>query len=122
MSPFRMWLNSCPITPCSSSRVSFSSAPRVTMITASFGSVPAASALIARSPSSAYTGGTATPEAIAISSTTLSRRDSAGVMRLRRMRRASSSSATASPPARSCQLRQSVAATISASVPPATQR
>src|SRR3546814_5599063 len=30
MSPLRMWLNSCAITPCSSSRLSFSSAPRVT--------------------------------------------------------------------------------------------
>ena len=37
MSPFRMWLNSCPITPCSSSRESFCTVPRVTMITASFG-------------------------------------------------------------------------------------
>ncbi len=32
MSPFRMWLNSWPITPCSSSRESFSTVPRVTRI------------------------------------------------------------------------------------------
>ena len=30
MSPFRMWLNSWPITPCSSSRLSVASVPRVT--------------------------------------------------------------------------------------------
>ncbi len=30
MSPFTTWLNSCPITPCSSSRFSVSSVPRVT--------------------------------------------------------------------------------------------
>ena len=30
MSPFSTWLNSCAITPCSSSRLSLSSAPRVT--------------------------------------------------------------------------------------------
>ena len=39
MSPLRMWLNSCAITPCSSSRLSRSSAPRVTATTASDGRV-----------------------------------------------------------------------------------
>ena len=35
MSPLSTWLNSCAITPCSSSRVSFSRQPRVTAIAAS---------------------------------------------------------------------------------------
>jgi hypothetical protein len=34
MSPFRTWLNSCAMTPCSSSRFRFTSAPRVTVIAA----------------------------------------------------------------------------------------
>ena len=37
MSPLRMWLNSWAMTPCSSSRFRYSSAPRVTPITASPG-------------------------------------------------------------------------------------
>ncbi len=37
MSPLRTWLNSCPITPCSSSRLSRSSAPAVAVIAASAG-------------------------------------------------------------------------------------
>jgi len=52
MSPFRMWLNSWPITPCSSSRESFANAPLVTMITASLGEKPATSAFTASSKSS----------------------------------------------------------------------
>ena len=38
MSPLRMWLNSCATTPCSSSRLSVASAPRVTA-TAAFAGV-----------------------------------------------------------------------------------
>ena len=71
MSPFRMWLNSCAITPCSSARSSSSTQPRVTPITASSVVCPAANALMPSS-SSTYTGGTGTPEAMDISSTTLS--------------------------------------------------
>ena len=71
MSPFRMWLNSCAMTPCNSSRFSSSSVPRVTAIAASPGVKPAANAFIPLSSSSTYTSGTGTPEAIAISSTTL---------------------------------------------------
>ena len=37
MSPLRMWLNSCPTTACSSSRLKRSSAPRVTAMAESFG-------------------------------------------------------------------------------------
>ena len=51
MSPLRMWLNSWPMTPCSSSRESFCRAPRVTVTTASFEVRPAANALIAFSSS-----------------------------------------------------------------------
>ena len=71
MSPFTTWLNSCAITPCSSSRLSRSSAPWVTAIAASAGEKPAANALICVSCGSTYTSGTGTPDAIAISSTTL---------------------------------------------------
>ena len=67
------------MTPCSSSRDSCSNAPRVTMITAWWGVCPATRALIAVSRSRRYTGGTLMPEAIAISSTTLSSRRSAGL-------------------------------------------
>ena len=70
ISPFRIWLNSCAITPCNWSRFSLVAHPRVTPMTASLGEYPAAKALI---PSSSirYTGGTGVPNAIAISSTTL---------------------------------------------------
>jgi hypothetical protein len=66
-----MWLNSWPITPCSSSRVSRSSMPRVTATAAPDTSQPAAKALMPASWSITYTSGTRTPAAIAISSTTL---------------------------------------------------
>ena len=46
MSAFTMWLNSWPITPWSSSRLSVSSAPRVTAMTAFDTSHPAAKALM----------------------------------------------------------------------------
>ncbi len=49
MSPLRMWLNSCAMTPCSSSRLSVSIVPRVTPITAFCGVAPAAKALMAGS-------------------------------------------------------------------------
>ena len=52
MSPLRMWLNSCASTPCSSSRLSFSSVPRVTVTTASLVVRPAANALRLGSSSS----------------------------------------------------------------------
>ena len=71
MSPLRMWLNSCAMTPCNSSRSSNSSVPRVTAIAASAGVYPAANALMPLSSSSTYISGTGTPDAIAISSTTL---------------------------------------------------
>ena len=74
MSPLRMWLNSCATTPCSSSRFSSVAAPRVTAMAASAGELPAANALMPSSFSSTYTSGMVTPEAMAISSTTLCRR------------------------------------------------
>jgi len=46
MSRWNTWLNSCAITPCSSSRESSSMQPRVTPITASFSEFPAANALM----------------------------------------------------------------------------
>ena len=46
ISPLTMWLNSCAITPISSSRLSRSSAPWVTHTAASAGVYPAANALI----------------------------------------------------------------------------
>ena len=52
MSPLRMWLNSWPITPCSSSRVRYWRQPAETATTASPGWWPAAKALIAGSLSS----------------------------------------------------------------------
>ncbi len=51
MSPFRMWLNSWATTPCSSSRDSRVSVPRVTAITASLTLWPAAKALMPASSS-----------------------------------------------------------------------
>ena len=89
MSPLRTWLNSCAITPCSSSRLSFSSAPRVTATAASDGEYPAANALIPASSSSTNTRGTGTPDAIDISSTTLRRRRRCGSV---------ASSGTGTPP------------------------
>jgi len=70
MSPLRMWLNSCAITPCSSSRVSVVRHPRVTATTASAVVKPAANALTWSSPSITKICGTGTPDAIDISSTT----------------------------------------------------
>ena len=67
ISPFRMWLNSCPITPCSSSRVSWVRAPWVIATTASPGEIPAAKALIPGSLSRIYSGGTGILAAKAIS-------------------------------------------------------
>ncbi len=52
MSPFKMWLNSWPITPCNSSRVSLTVQARVTATTASLGVWPAAKALMLSSSSS----------------------------------------------------------------------
>jgi hypothetical protein len=49
MSPLSTWLSSWPTTPCSSSRPSCCSVPRVTASTASLGVKPAAKALIAGS-------------------------------------------------------------------------
>ncbi len=49
VSPLRMWLNSCPIIPCNSSRVSNFTAPRVTPIAMSSRVWPAANELIPRS-------------------------------------------------------------------------
>ena len=77
VSRWKMWLNSCAITPWSSSRESCSMQPRVTPMTASCSPFPAANALIDGS-SIRNTGGTRTPLAMAISSTTLRMRRSAG--------------------------------------------
>ena len=52
MSPLRMWLNSCAMTPCSSARFSVVSAPRVTPIAAFDVLWPAAKALMPLSCSS----------------------------------------------------------------------
>ena len=71
MSPLAMWLNSWAITPCSSRRVKWSSAPLVTPMAALSAVQPAANALMPGSLSSTNTSGTGSPEAIAISSTTL---------------------------------------------------
>ena len=76
MSPLRMWLNSWATTPCNSSRLRRSRQPRVTPMTALAGSVPAANALIPLSPSITQASGAGRPDAMAISSTTLSRRRS----------------------------------------------
>src|SRR5690606_18675598 len=97
MSPWRMWLNSWAMTPCSSSRDSVSMAPRVMPMTASPGAKPAAKALMADS-SIRYTGGTGVPEAMAISSTTLSSRCSARVPVPGCSRRPCIISATRAPP------------------------
>ena len=52
MSPFKMWLNSWPMTPCSSSRDSLVMQLRVTATAASLGVWPAAKALMPSSSSS----------------------------------------------------------------------
>ena len=70
-SRFLMWLISCATTPCSSSRSSASSRPRVTAIEACPGPRPVANALGSGS-ATIYTAGRGSPAAIAISSTTLS--------------------------------------------------
>ena len=51
MSPFKMWLNSWPMTPCNSSRESSFMQPRVTVMVASPGLWPAAKALMPSSSS-----------------------------------------------------------------------
>ena len=111
MSPFSTCENSCPITPCSSSRVSRVRVPRVTVITASLIEWPAANALIEFSSSITNTRGTATPDAIAISSTTFSRRRSSRSRVDGSTGRAPTIFATASPP--------DASALISSAVPPA---
>ncbi len=69
MSRLRTWLISCAMTPCSSSRSSFSSSPVVTAIEACFGSRPVAKALGAVSGMT-WTRGIGAPLARRISSTT----------------------------------------------------
>ena len=98
MSPFRMWLNSWPITACSSSRVRRSSAPRVTATTDPETLQPAAKELIARSLSITYACGRRTPEAIAISSTMFRKRRSSGSWLPADTARAPSMRATRAPP------------------------
>ena len=78
MSPLRMWLNSCPITPCSSSRLSWASAPPVTAMAASAGVNPAANALMPGSRGMTNNRGAGTPEASDISSTMLTNLRSCG--------------------------------------------
>ena len=102
MSPLRMWLNSCATTPCSSERVSRSSVPRVTPITAFVGSVPAAKALMPCSSSMIHTPGTGTPDAMAISSTTLSKRRSGRSVVVGSTTLPPRLCATTFPPAESC--------------------
>ena len=75
-SPFSRWLNSWATTPCSSSRESSLRHPSVTAMAERETSRPTAKALIAGSPGRTYTAGTGTPDAIAISSTTLRSRRS----------------------------------------------
>ena len=98
MSPFRMWLNSWPMTACSSSRVRRSSVPRVTATTAPDTLQPAANALMPLSSCITYTSGTRVPEAIAISSTTLRSRRSSGSAVFGATGRAPTICATAAPP------------------------
>ncbi len=98
MSPFRMWLNSWPITACSSSRVSRSSVPRVTAITEPDVLHPAAKALMPRSWSITYACGSRTPDAIAISSTMLRKRRSSASLLAGATARAPSRRATCAPP------------------------
>ena len=76
VSPCTRWLNSCATTPCSSSRVSRSSAPRVTATTASSGVQPAANALMASSRGSTQAPGGGMRLASAISCTMLAKRRS----------------------------------------------
>ena len=116
MSPFRMWLNSWAMTPCSSSRVSRVSVPRVTAITASCSEWPAAKALIDGSFSITYTRGTGVPEASAISSTTLTSRRSSRSRVDGSTRRAPIICATASPPPASRDVSHQVPAPIISSV------
>ena len=68
-SRLRMWLISWATTPCSSSRSSVSSRPRVTASDACSGSRPVANAFGSASGTT-YTCGRGSPAAIAISSTT----------------------------------------------------
>ncbi len=102
MSPLRMWLNSCAITACSSSRSSSRSAPRVTPIAAPSMLRPAANALMPSSRSSTQISGSGIRAASDISATMLSswRRSGSvvsGVTRVPRRARAS-----APPPPRCC--------------------
>ncbi len=104
MSPLRMWLNSWPITACSWSRSSLSSAPCVTATAASSGEWPAAKALMPGSSGSTNTCGLRMRAAMAISSTMFSKR-----LRLRSPSSAvtgtpPSERATAAPPARISEL------------------
>ena len=102
MSPFSTWLNSCATTPWSSSRAKRRIEPSVMPITASALAWPAAKALMPSSGNT-YTGGTGTPAASAISSTTFNRRRSAGSVLAGSSRRPPSISATALPPLASCR-------------------
>ena len=116
MSPFRMWLNSCAITPCNSSRFSASSVPRVTTTAALDTVLPAAKALIARSPSITNTAGTRTPDAMDISSTTFIKRCSSRSPECGLTRRAPTIFATAAPPALSFSVCTRLAPRITARV------
>ena len=108
VSPWKMWLYSCAITPCSSSRESRSMQPRVTPITERDGSGPAANALTEWS-SSRYTGGTGTPDAIDISSTIFRSSRSLGSRVAGSIGRPPSISAIFAPPCESCASLTSVA-------------
>src|SRR5882757_9898706 len=101
MSPLRMWLNSCPMTPCNSSRLSWASAPPVTVMAASAGVKPAAKALMPGSCGITNRRGAGTPEASAISSTMLTNRLSCGSVVVGSTGTAPRDAATAAPPCRS---------------------
>jgi hypothetical protein len=120
MSPLTMWLNSWAMTPWSCSRSSRRSAPSVTAMAASLGVLPAAKALIPSWPASTKTAGTGTPEAMAISSTTLSRRRSPATGVSGGTQRPPRLEATEIPPARSAHTFHAAAPPTRAAVPSAT--
>ena len=104
ISPLRIWLNSCATTPWSSDLLSLWRHPLVTATTALPGSVPAAKALIASSSSINQMPGTGKPEAIAISSTTLTSRRSSASLVCGSICLAPRSLATTAPPPLSCMV------------------
>ena len=97
-SAFSTCESSWAITPCSSSRESASSAPRVTATTARSDANPAANAFTPGSSSSTQMPGTGRPAAMAISSTTFTSRFRSGRSVRRSTGTPPSMLATAAPP------------------------